>query len=92
MKRFALALNAIAVTIAVAPTAYAVPDLDELRPASVEQDTANFQVLSREDLDEAVEFDELRRESFDDAASRANSELREDLEKDAIIDVFVVDL
>ena len=52
MKRIALALTALtAVSIALAPAAYAAPDFDELRRENLDKDAVNFDELRRENLD-----------------------------------------
>jgi len=75
MKCIALAFTALtALSIAVAPAAYAAPDFDELRRENLDKDAVNFDELRRENLDKdaiteiqvkGVDFDELRRENLD---------------------------
>lgn len=54
MQRFSLALTALTVAaIAVAPTAHAAPDFDELRRANLDQDVVDFDDVRRDHLDRA---------------------------------------
>jgi uncharacterized DUF497 family protein len=94
MKRIALALTALtAVSIAVAPAAYAAPNFDELRQENLDKDAVDFDELRRENLDKdavidlqvkGIDFDELRRENLDKDAVDFDELRRENLDKDAV--------
>lgn len=66
MKRIALALTSLtALSIAVAPAAYATSNFDELRRENLDKDAINFDQLRRENLEkDADSSDTVRFENL----------------------------
>lgn len=94
MKRFALAVITVTTVATVSvPAANAAPGLGELQPVGLEQEVRNDTTFSQDTLDDAaINVDLQRQTTFNDAADAANAQLREQLDKDAVLDVVVIGL
>ena len=101
MKRFALALTAVAATVAIAPYADANTNVTELRPVNLTGDAVSADYLQG-DISEAstataptpdtARVDTLSRENLDDAAATLDGLRPENLDRDSVLEVFVIDL
>ncbi|MEO1093280.1 MAG: hypothetical protein AAFX01_00080 [Cyanobacteria bacterium J06638_28] len=100
MHRFALALTALMATVAIAPGAYAVPAVEELRQVDFAQEAVTADELQGEifssdalatDTSEAVGLDE-RRATLDSATAAINRPYSEGADETPILDIFVFDI
>lgn len=101
MKSFALALTAVAATVAISPYAYASTDVNELHQVNLSQDAVSADHLqggisaanaTAATTPDTSSFEPLSRENLDDAAATLDGLRPENLGRDAVLEVIVIDL